>query len=319
MKGMLLHATKDKHDNGLGPLAYEMTMAAHLMRKGFDVEFHDMEAGGGCDFLARKDGLPCLQVECKFVSANLGRKIPRKHLYMLGDRIMPTVLGHLDRLKSGMFVRVDIPDRLTAGNRQQGMLGYQIERALLGSTDDTDGGRVTVRDFDPEEVIVGWNHDNGVNQARMEESLKRHFGIPKNSNVLVYVRPPGAILVLITSARKDTVLKNLLSLLKESTEKQLSSESPAIICCQLADVTDQQLVGWYTTSRQGTGLDAITDELFESRPHLLSATYTVTGHDRSTMKDGIITQEAFHAGGPAYTITNSNHPHANNKEFAVFS
>ena len=53
LRGMILHSLKT--DYGLAPLAYEMKIVAHLMTKDFDVTFHDLETGGGYDYLATKD------------------------------------------------------------------------------------------------------------------------------------------------------------------------------------------------------------------------------------------------------------------------
>jgi hypothetical protein len=52
---------------GLGPLAFEVKVAFHLMSRGFDVNFHDLEIGGGYDFMAISGGTQ-VEVECKHVS-----------------------------------------------------------------------------------------------------------------------------------------------------------------------------------------------------------------------------------------------------------
>ena len=44
LRGMLLDSLKS--DYGLAPLAYEMKIVAHLLNRGFDVTFHDLETGG---------------------------------------------------------------------------------------------------------------------------------------------------------------------------------------------------------------------------------------------------------------------------------
>ena len=49
-------------------------MAVHLMSQGYDVGFHDLEGGAGHDFQASKDGA-VIEVECKFISGDIGRKI----------------------------------------------------------------------------------------------------------------------------------------------------------------------------------------------------------------------------------------------------
>ena len=75
LKGMLRDAAKQ--DTGLGPVAYEMKIAAHLMSRGFDVQFRDLEGEKGCDFLATKDDAMA-EVECKYMSGDIGRKIHRE-------------------------------------------------------------------------------------------------------------------------------------------------------------------------------------------------------------------------------------------------
>src|SRR6516225_4255507 len=51
LKSRISGALKD--NVGLSPLAFEMRTVAHLMARGFDVEFHDLCEGGGYDFLAK--------------------------------------------------------------------------------------------------------------------------------------------------------------------------------------------------------------------------------------------------------------------------
>ena len=41
--------------HGLASVAHEMRVACHLMGRGYDVRFNDMEGGTGFDFLATKD------------------------------------------------------------------------------------------------------------------------------------------------------------------------------------------------------------------------------------------------------------------------
>ena len=71
LRGMLFDALKN--DYGLGPLAYEIKVATHLMTLGFDVEFSDLEGNANYDFLAKNGGV-CIEIECKFMSADVGKK-----------------------------------------------------------------------------------------------------------------------------------------------------------------------------------------------------------------------------------------------------
>ena len=94
MKGMLVDALKS--DYGLAPLAFEMKVVAHLMTRGFDVVFHDMEEGGGFDYLATNEGVE-IEVECKFVSGDIGRQIHLKKMHQLSTILLPEMAIALDQ------------------------------------------------------------------------------------------------------------------------------------------------------------------------------------------------------------------------------
>jgi hypothetical protein len=76
LRGRLLKGLGD--NDGLLSLQHEISTAAALMLQGFDVDFWDMESRGRFDFLPHRAGTE-IEVECKMVSGDLGRKIhPRK-------------------------------------------------------------------------------------------------------------------------------------------------------------------------------------------------------------------------------------------------
>ena len=64
---------------GLVPVEIELRVATHLMRKGFDVDFVDLEQRERFDLLASKNGME-IEVDCKSVSADVGRRISRPAL-----------------------------------------------------------------------------------------------------------------------------------------------------------------------------------------------------------------------------------------------
>ena len=65
-------------DRGLLPFKTEIDTATHLMQKGFDLEFPDLEGKAGFDFLARHEDME-VEVECKAVSGDVGRKVHTIH------------------------------------------------------------------------------------------------------------------------------------------------------------------------------------------------------------------------------------------------
>ena len=309
LAGMLRSATRG--DFGLGPVAYEMKVASHLMSREYDVQFHDLEGGQGHDLLAAKDGMS-LEVECTHMSGDAGRKIHRKELYRFGDRAAAWMRDHLGNLTTGLFVQLTIPGRLESADDYQKTMCALVGRGLLSGDTDTeqDGNRVHVRAFDVESVAGPWTATDAFGTGAMEARLLSHFDLV-NKNALVYFRPRQSVVVLlIVSDQKDEVLNGMHAELRKKTKGQFTGNRPGILCCHLADLTQEQLLS--LGQGEGTGLDYLATDLIHRRPHLYSVSYTATGSTRGGAR------ESVRENGPAYTVTNPDHPNAGDDRLSVF-
>ena len=311
LAGMLRSATKG--DFGLGPVAYEMKVATHLLGRDYDVVFHDLEEGRGYDLLAAKDGMT-LEVECTHMSGDAGRKIHRKELYRFADRLSPWMRDHLGNLTTGLFARLTIPGRLESADAYQKPLCALVGRALLsGGTDlEQDGARVRVEAFDVERVAGAWTARGDFARDAMEARLLSHFDLV-NKNALVYFRPGRSVVVLlIVSDQEDEVLNGMHTELRKKTKGQFTGQHPAILCCHLADLTSAQLLS-LGEGGTGTGLDYLATDLMVRRPHLFSVTYTAAGSTGA-----VDAAQSIREKGPAYTVVNPDHPLAGDERLSVF-
>ena len=311
LEGMLRSATKG--DFGLGPVAYEMELATHLLGSDFDVVFHDLEGGRGYDLLAAKDGMT-LEVECTHMSGDAGRKIHRKDFYRFADRFSAWIRDHLGNLTTGLFARLTIPGRLESADAYQKPLCALVARALLGDGADLerDGARVRVEAFDVERVAGTWTARDNPGGAAMEARLVSHFDLV-NKNALVYVRPgQSVVVVLIESERQDEVARAMHLELSKKTKNQFTGQRPAMLCCHLADLTSAELqsLGQGGTA---TGLDYLATALILRRPHLYSVTYTAPG--RMSVVDAA---QSIREKGLTYTVVNPDHPLAGDERLSVF-
>jgi hypothetical protein len=301
---------------GLGPLAYEMKVAALLMSAGFDVDFHDLESGGGYDFLATCETMQ-IEVECKHVSADIGRQIHRRRIYDLGGVLFLSTWQAQNTVTRGRLVGVTLPGRLTSNKADQEALVKRIDAVLTNDANhiDDDVCRVTVQDFPLEGSPFCSARGHSITMADIADYLSNTLGIDNEHVLLNWSPGKTATIVHFQSRKRDEVLESLLRKLKSDAKKQFSGTLPGLLCVHLADVSENQLRDLANLDRSGTvtGLQRASSILLQSRPHLHSIALMANGQvrltrERSHNRITTIVQET----GPSYVFRNPEHPMAQN-------
>ncbi|WP_151610871.1 hypothetical protein [Sinorhizobium alkalisoli] len=296
---------------GLGPLAFEVKVAVHLVSRGFDVEFHDLESGGGFDFLAAS-GTTRIEVECKHLSADVGRQIHRRKLYALSGVLQAPMERALREVSQGQLVRVTLPGRLSGNKDEQQALADRIGAIVRGKADIIDDQVciATVQPFALETSPFTLKRGHSLVMEDVQHYLREAFGID-GANVVSHWHPGrAAIIVSIESRERDRVLHQIFRHLKADAKKQFSGELPAFLCVHLADVTEAQLLELADAERTGTvtGLQRVVSALLQRRPHLYGVAIMTDGHVRQSRqrgRGGVTT--SVREVGPSYVFHNPNH------------
>jgi len=315
LKGMLEDALKS--DQGLASLAFEMKIAAHFMTRGFDVIFHDMDEGGRFDYLIENKGVE-MEVECKFVSGDIGRQIHLKRFHQLGTILLPETANFLDQGCGGRLIRILIPGRLGGDNKQH----QEIRRLMLRAISDKDwnanlnGYEVSISEFSIADSPFARLPPEEISTDRIQRFLSDKFEID-NKNLLINFSPiKGAVLVVVESAKKDAVLKGIHHQLKNAARNQFSGDRPSVICCELADLTENQLRGLWN---ERTGLQFMVNKLMERRLQIHTVAFTTPGTVRiKNTRSETSFYTSIQETGPAYTFTNPSHPLADDPRYDVF-
>lgn len=305
-----------RDDKGIYPIAYELTIASHLMQKGANVDWRDWDAGG-FDFLIRKGNLEA-EVECKTFSADIGRKVHRTHHFQLGGLIHKEIGGALDRHGS-IFVDTLISDRLE-GNLTN--VATTI-RGALASGEVTDGlscktvlYRIPAGEipFDPDSSSYG--------PAEITGFVEKRFGY-KNPSLLVMARKGHGIAILsIRSQKADEVTGGIYKQLKRGT-KQFSGTRPALLCAHMLDMRPTELVDLHAAQERGepTGFNFIATRLFQGdRPHLHTLLFTTPGLPRTFQTiEGNTRRRHYMESGLTFQFTNNKHPQSSLDDLNLFS
>jgi len=250
-----LHSIVDD-DETTRSFLFELDMAIHFFRRGYDIEFVDLWDSGRFDLLV-SDGQTELEIECKTKSADAGRKITRPNFYLLCD----VLAAELASLTQSVAVLFKCDGRLS-GNQE---LFHSVADEIKACQGSPRVGQVSTLHFEVQTLPAGL-------QIRTEEeaasALGPHF-VPAAHYLVLSNRE--TLIVGCESTDGNRVLKSIYGDLKRGAN-QFSKTRPGLIACQLEDIEDN---GW--SQLQGkTGLAAMTARLLESsdRRHVNFAVYS---------------------------------------------
>jgi hypothetical protein len=316
LRGMILSGLQD--DNGLMSLQHEMTTAVHLMSRGFDVEFNDMDNGSGVDYIARKEGIE-IEVECKMFTGDIGRQIHKRRVLSLHKVLAPIVEQVYKAARRGIFIRVTVPGRLTPSNAQLQGIASTVSRGVLAgtATTRTDYCDVSIHDFDIASSPFSASRMDDISRKDVAAFIHRNFG-NDNPNLVIFVSPGrSATVAMIESSVADKVLKGIERQLRDSTKGQFTGTRPGILAVQLYDLTPQQLFNLGradgSTHQSATGLQLMTTHLLNSQNRNSIHTVVYTSHGVVKSEGGIVS-----ASGPAYFVRNPNNPLYDDQRYWIF-
>ncbi len=282
----------------------------HLMSRGFEVEFHDFETGGGFDFLTLSGGIQ-VEVECKHISADIGRKIHRRELYALGGLLHQSMERATDRSGSqGLFLTVALPGRLSRNKTEQRALAERIDFVLSGKAMEVNDQVCTLSSREFSLISSPFAHGRERTFDSVRRFLKEILGVD-SSHVLSHWRPgKAAIVISFESRARDEVVRTIVTRLKEDAKKQFSGKQPACLCVHLADVTEAQLLELAKSERAGkvTALQRMASHLLQKRPYLHSiALVTDASVQRTQAQVGMNLTTSVREIGPSYVFWNPDH------------
>lgn len=315
LRGVLLDGLKE--DKGLLSVQHEVATAVHLVQMGFDVEFQDLESGGGFDFLVKKGDVE-IEVECKMFSADIGRKVHRRLSKKLFKVLEPTLAQAFQTAARGLLVRITLPDRLTPAPQQHDGIRRAVELGLLaGNTFHSEHCDVCVRDFAIEGSPFAASDISKIQKKQVMEFVAAMSG-QWNPMLMILISPGrGVVIALLESNQPDAVLKGIRRQLRDAAKNQFSGTRPACLVAQLHDLNEEQLLSLAMSDSSirtnAHDLQIMTSDLLQAptRAHIHSIVYRARP---------VVLSEAgtISSSSSTYVMRNAWHPLANDPEYALF-
>ena len=221
-------------------LCLELQAATHFALRGQRVAWHRESNGGTFDLLIEDLGPSGLEVECKSISENTGRRIPRRAALEFWGELWKDVGSVAQNLRSGLAVVLTVPYRLPEDAGERGALGREVvTRILAGSGATLDGGaEVRIEAFDPDKIEA--SKDSG--REKLRKAIDAATGTT-NREVAVYGTPAGGMLAFVMqSAVEDAVLDRVFATLDGSAARQFTRKRGALFWVALQGIDADQLL-----------------------------------------------------------------------------
>jgi hypothetical protein len=211
---------------GLWPLQHEMRVAANLSKRGWDLYFHDLEHGGGFDFLVTQNGI-AFEVEAKAISAFTGWPIKPENL----NKLLVEIKQHFAWQNDS-----EIP-----------LIGVKLSSSL--SSDRTKlqelvaGFTKVARDRAPLSLLDASIRFMGVApNLTFQQLQKATYFHGKTARKIILVNPSRPRVVLeLDSERPVQLERKIIRTIGEAAREQFSGSKPGVIWTHINFIPDEVL------------------------------------------------------------------------------
>ena len=250
--GRLRGAMNQRH--GLDPIVHEITVATHLMSVGWAVSFADLEKQHRFDFLASKQGVN-LEIECKSVSSDLGRKIHRWDFRRLSDLCNSYMLEAASEVEHTGLLVLEVSDRLPSQESALKTIAEAVITVARGESESyhSEAFRVTKEILSIPGVTI-------QDDKQIRAVLEKRF--PKRDYHAFFAgRGYGAYILVAQSQRRDQVLTYIYKQIKKGHE-QFSGERGAAMWVNVQEIDHEH----WESLRSGSGLQLMSSRYLAGTP-----------------------------------------------------
>lgn len=296
-----------KNPDDMRGLLLEFTMATHFVRRGNRVVWPEFVApeshlfGATFDIFVEDAGTIGLEVECKSVSHDKGRRFHQSESLVLQGLVKRELEPLSKQLKSGIAVTLTVPDRLPTSPAELKCLVEQIRKQILANENKTleSGAHIRVNEFDPGLLRgIAIVPDSPAMRAVVETVTAT-----KNRNAMILGRQnAGAIIFVAQSARNDTLLSAVFETASDAAKRQLTKTRPGLLVLgfdgieadELRSVAEQDL----TQAQEPTALRVAVSSFLtsEARNHVVGVGFVSRGALRPQVDGSLDT------GGSVYSF-----------------
>jgi hypothetical protein len=288
-------------------LCLELAAATHFIRRGWKVSWPEADKTATFDLLVSDIGNGGLEVECKSISKDKGRRIHEREAIEFHSLLRP----HLERLMAGLTKGISavltLPGRLSGAFKERQELAKEVGRAISVGADVTlpSGATIEIKHFDPQSLGFAPFQRNTSETRVILDALTE---TTNREAMIIASHAGGLITFVIQSVQDDNLIKMMFDVLSDAARKQLSGNRAGLLLASLEGIDSDQLrsLSYQDQSllEPPTGLRVGVSRFLDStdRKHLIGVGFL--GADEFIEEGGSV-----RSGGTAYHFHRKESPY----------
>ncbi len=307
-----------KNPEDMRALRLELGAATHFIRRGYHVSWPEMNGQGTFDLLVENLGPDGLEVECKSISNNKGRKIHNREAMEFYALLWPYLKPVRQSLRTGLSVVLTMPKRLPPSYNDRVTLAKRLASQVLEGRSATleDGIDIRITDFD---LALLSGNPSTTDPKELRATMDDVTGTRNREVMVIGTLVGGALALTLQSAKNDSFMRAVFDTLSDSAKRQLTGKRAAIFLTGFDSIDGDELLSIAnqdTDSEQApTSLGIAVSKFLsgEGREHVVGVGF-LSRSGIMPAQDGNVD-----SGGTAYYFPKPESPFWDNSFSGMFS
>lgn len=287
-----------KNPDDMRAIQLEVMAATHFVRRGHSISWPEMEGLGTFDLLVKDLGTNGLEIECKSISENKGRKIHRREALEFHHLVKPGLQAFSRDLQTGVSVVLTLSGRLPVLYKQKQALAKRVIGAVLASQNMVldDSSDIRISEFNMSNLgVIGTKDELKIPRESIDKITATN-----NRESMILGNRNGAIVFVLQSRRDDSMLKYVFDTVSESANNQVSKSRPALYLVGFNGIEAESLLSIaiqdFDPMQPPTALRVATSEFLakQNRDHIIGVGFLSDGNLKPEL-NGVVK-----SGGSAY-------------------
>ncbi len=222
-------------------LQFEFTVGLHFAKLDHRLAWPDREDGGDTyDLLVEDIGPKGLEVECKAVSEEKGRRISTRQALEFWNLMQRDLLDATRGQHGGLSIVITLPGKLPISFAERAKLSKHVAKAISsGQNQICPQAAISIHNFDAQ-LLTGIDWNNAGPRAR--ELIESITGTTNRQAMVTGLKSGGAVICVIQSNEDDSLFDAIQKTAKRAATKQLTANRPGLILLEFGGMSPEGMV-----------------------------------------------------------------------------